>query len=184
MFPPFRAPQNENAFNTLFTSLKRSRQASLEMPFHYPSALRLLHECRNPEPPAGSGPLLPETCRISSIFLPDARPRLFQESHLLTDATLTITEPLLTGLNRLSQTYCGCINRRGYEPVDVIVKLFQQSFFQYPCLEDFLNTLSLSDWISATDLAQREAWAYDKMTALQGTTIPYSYGFYLVGMVL
>jgi hypothetical protein len=180
MFPPFRAPQNENAFNTFFASLKHWRQASLDMPIHFPSALRSLRECRNPEPPVGSGPSLPETCRIPSIFLPDARPRLFRESYPLADATLTITEPLLTGLGRLSQTYCGHINHKGYEPVDVIVKLFQQSLFQYPCLGDFLDTLSQNDWISATDLAQREAWAYNKMTALQGTTIPHSYGFYMV----
>src|SRR5882762_9128190 len=125
MFPPFRAPQNKNAFNTFFASLKHSRQGSLDMPIHFPSTLWLLHECRNPEPPAGSRLSLPETCRIPSIFLPDAHSHLFQETYPLADVTLTLTEPLLTGIDHLSQTYCGHINHRGYEPGDAIVKLFQ-----------------------------------------------------------
>ena len=150
------------------------------MPIHCPFALCSLRECRNPESPVGSGPSLPETCRIPSIFLPDARPHFFRESYPLVDVTLTINKPLLMGLDRPSQTYCGCINHRGYEQVDVIVKLFQQSLFQYLCLGDFLDMLSQNDWISATDLAQREAWAYNQMTVLQGMMIPHSYGFYMV----
>ena len=153
MFPPFRALQNKNAFNTFFASLKHSRQGSLDMPIHFPSALRLLHECRNPEPPAGSRLSLPETCRIPSIFLPDAHSHLFQEPYPLADVTLTLTEPLLTGLDCLSQTYCGHINHRGYEPGNAIVKLFQQSLFRYPYLEDSFDSFSQSDWISATELA-------------------------------
>jgi hypothetical protein len=98
----------------------------------------------------------------------------------LIDAAFTIIKPLLMGLGCLSQTYCGCINHRGYEPVNVIVKLFQQFLFQYLCLGDFLNMLSQNDWISATDLAQQVAWAYNKMTVLQGMMISHSYGFYIV----
>src|ERR1700691_736937 len=98
MFPLFHPPQSETAFNTFLASLKKSRQASLDTPITFPSALGLLRECRNPKPPPGSEPLLPEICRIPSTFLPDARPRLLQEPHLLTDMTLIVTEPLLTGV--------------------------------------------------------------------------------------
>src|SRR6202044_3928193 len=115
--PSFSCSTNENEFNTFFASLKHLRQASLDILIHFPSTLHLLHECRNLKPPAGSRPLLPETCRIPSIFFPDACPQLLKGSHLLADATLTITEPLVTGLNCLSQTYCGHINHRAYEPV-------------------------------------------------------------------
>ena len=71
------------------------------MPIHFPFALHSLCECRNPEPPVGSGPLLPETCRIPFIFLPDAHPHFFWESYPLVDATFTITKHLLMGLGRL-----------------------------------------------------------------------------------
>jgi hypothetical protein len=184
MFPPFHAPQNETEFNAFVTSLENSRQASLDMPITFPSALRPLRECVNPEPPVGSEPLLPETCRIPAIFLPDVRPRFLPESRPLTDTTLVVTEPLLIGVNQLSQTYHGRVNCRGYESVEVVVKLFQQSLFRYPYLEDSFDRFSQSDWVSATELAQREAWAYDKMIVLQGTTIPHSYGFYMVSIVL
>jgi hypothetical protein len=182
MFPSFHPPQNETAFNTLLASLKNLRQASLDMPINFPSPLRLLRECRNPEPPAGSEPSHAETCTIPSGFRPVARPRLMQECYPLIDMTLVVTEPILTGVHRFSQTYRGCIERSGYESFNVVVKLFQQSFLRFPCKGNFFDELSNSDWVLATELAQREAWAYGKMVKLQGTTVPHSYGFYVVCM--
>jgi hypothetical protein len=182
MFPPFHPPQNETAFNTFLASLKNLRQASLDTPINFPSALRSLYKCRNPEPPAGSEPLHPETCTIPSAFLPEARPRLLQEYNLLMDTTLIITEPILTGVDQFSQTYRGRIGINGQESFNVVIKLFQQSFLRFPCEDNFFDELSKSDWVPATELAQQEAWAYGKMIKLQGTTIPRSYGFYVVCM--
>jgi hypothetical protein len=130
MFPPFHPPQNKTTFNAFLTSLESARQASRDNPITFPSALHLLRECGNPKSPAGSGPLHPEICRIPSSVLPDARPRLLEDSLPLSD--LIVTEPLVIGVNRLSQTYHGHVDRSGCEPVDVIVKLFQQSHFRYP----------------------------------------------------
>jgi len=90
-----------------------------------------------------------------------------------------VTEPLHTGVDQLSQTYRSRVTQQNRESINVIVKLFQQSLLPYPSLENIVDELSKGDWISATELAEREAWAYDKMAALQGTTIPHSYGFYV-----
>lgn len=180
MFPPFTPLHNKTEFDLFLNSLKHLRQKSFERPVTFPSVLPFLRACRNPTPPPGSAPL-PETCRIPSIFRPETRQRLLPKSPL-TEMPLILTESIQTGANHLSQTYRGHVNLPGCKPANVVVKLFQQSLFRYPCPAHFFDRLSRGNWRSATYLAQREAWAYDKMTMLQGTTIPHSYGFYMVSM--
>lgn len=62
---------------------------------------------------------------------------------------------------------------------DVILKLFQQSFLTIPEVDDVLDS-NKNGWMPATDIAQKEAWAYMRLLALQGSIVPHSYGFFLV----
>jgi hypothetical protein len=56
--------------------------------------------------------------------------------------------------------------------------------FRDPNLADFYNPnpngIPDGGLFSATEVAQREAWAYKMLAQYQGSSIPFSYGFYIV----
>ncbi|KAH8804244.1 hypothetical protein DL96DRAFT_637073 [Flagelloscypha sp. PMI_526] len=92
------------------------------------------------------------------------------ESTALVDdlPTLYPTIPISTGY-RWSQIWLGCLVR-GETSETVVLKIFQGSMFP--------RDLEMTHPIDPKDLAHNEAEAFNAMTALQGTVIPTSYGFF------
>ncbi|KAF8519259.1 hypothetical protein JB92DRAFT_2009118 [Gautieria morchelliformis] len=61
---------------------------------------------------------------------------------------------------------------------NVVIKLFQESYLKIgPSIEDIWGDLDYAEWFPGARLAANEAWAYDRMRALQGRTVPWSYRF-------
>jgi hypothetical protein len=88
---------------------------------------------------------------------------------------------LQTGREGWSQVYEGRLNI-GKQTCVVVVKLYQECMFRDPSPVNFYGSEGIfeGDWPSGTEVAQREAWAYKQLHQYQGSTVPYSYGFYRV----
>lgn len=98
---------------------------------------------------------------------------------------VTLTEGLQTGRCWL-QVYRGrlCVNSKT-EPkleADVVVKLFHECLFPDPVTWDTFdpNKATYHEWVSASEIFQAEAWAYDRPEDIQGTITPHHHGSYLV----
>ena len=96
--------------------------------------------------------------------------------HLILDAELQ------TGRDGWSQVYEGRLGTQGEQPRVVVVKLYQECMFPDPSAVNFYGSEGIfeGDWPSGTEVAQREAWAYERLRGYQGSVVPYSYGFYTV----
>jgi hypothetical protein len=54
-------------------------------------------------------------------------------------------------------------------PAPVVIKLFQESHLSdCPNIDDFWGDFDSAGWLPGARLAANEAWAYDRMRALQG----------------
>jgi hypothetical protein len=54
-------------------------------------------------------------------------------------------------------------------PAPVVIKLFQESHLSdAPNIDDFWGHFDSAGWLPGARLAANEAWAYDRMRALQG----------------
>ncbi|KIJ28427.1 hypothetical protein M422DRAFT_71420 [Sphaerobolus stellatus SS14] len=88
---------------------------------------------------------------------------------------LRVIEPIQTGTDRLSQVWrCtySSLNHQGSEESSVVIlKLFQESL-------RFIPHESLIDYIPVEEDITRESHAYQQLRGLQGSILPYSYGFY------
>jgi hypothetical protein len=86
--------------------------------------------------------------------------------------SLTLRSPLSSGLGRLAQVWLV----RTSEGHAVVVKIFISCLGLTPYWSKHQN--EVEDFFPEEELAHRECWAYGKLKHLQGTGIPYSYGFY------
>ena len=70
----------------------------------------------------------------------------------------------------------------GKQTCVVVVELYQECMFRDPSPLNYygLEGIFDGDWPSGTEVAQREAWAYKQLQQYQGSTVPYSYGFYTI----
>lgn len=93
---------------------------------------------------------------------------------------VVLEEELQTGRDGWSQVYRGQLTI-GKQTCVVVVKLYQECMFRDPSAIDFYGSEEFEGgWPSGTEVAQREAWAYQLLQQYQGSTVPYSYGFYTV----
>ncbi|KAF8530723.1 hypothetical protein JB92DRAFT_2857546 [Gautieria morchelliformis] len=80
-----------------------------------------------------------------------------------------------------SQVWRGVMTSQDFPdvpPVPVVMKLFQESYLGFfPKITDLWGNLDWAEWLPGARLAANEAWAYDRMRALQGRSVPWSYGF-------
>jgi hypothetical protein len=107
--------------------------------------------------------------------------RVFPELSSPAEMTIVLEQELQTGRKVWSQVYEGRLTV-GTQSCNVIVKLYQECMFRDPKGVNFYGSEGIfeGDWPSGTEVAQREAWAYKQLQEYQGSTIPYSYGFYTV----
>ncbi|KAF8484077.1 hypothetical protein JB92DRAFT_3031708 [Gautieria morchelliformis] len=94
---------------------------------------------------------------------------------------LVLQAPIQGGDGKWSQVWRGVMTSQDFpdvSPVPVIIKLFQESYLGLgPEIGDLWGDLDYAEWLPGARLAANEAWAYDRMRALQGRTVPWSYGF-------
>jgi hypothetical protein len=137
-------------------------------------------QCTNPGPPQGRTetsvpPVVPQR------YQPKKRMRVFPELSSPTAMHVVLEEKLQTGRDGWSQVYEGRLTI-GEQTYLVMVKLYQECMFRDPSAVNFYGSEGIfeGDWPSGTEVAQREAWAYKQLQQYQGSTVPYSYGFYMV----
>jgi hypothetical protein len=107
--------------------------------------------------------------------------RVFPELSSPTEMHVVLEGELQTGRDGWSQVYEGRLTI-GNQTCVVVVKLYQECMFRDPSAVNFYGSEGIfeGDWPSGTEVAQREAWAYKQLQQYQGSTVPYSYGFYTV----
>ncbi|EIN04264.1 hypothetical protein PUNSTDRAFT_146522 [Punctularia strigosozonata HHB-11173 SS5] len=112
------------------------------------------------------------------------RPRPFEDTQLAAaspgNTVITLKKPIRTKVDTHSQVYKGDMRIGSEKSREVFVKIYQQSLRGLPeerCFDD--NTWPVL-WRHAGSSAALEAWAYNQLTVLQGSMIPYSFGFYKV----
>ncbi|KAF8511606.1 hypothetical protein JB92DRAFT_2933731 [Gautieria morchelliformis] len=110
-------------------------------------------------------------------------PLLIQKgtAHFMTIPQLVLQAPIHVGDGKWSQVWKGIMTSKDFPdvpPASVVVKLFQESYLSFgPCIRDFWGKFDSAEWLPGARMAANEAWAYDRMRALQGCTVPWSYGF-------
>jgi hypothetical protein len=93
--------------------------------------------------------------------------------HVMTIPQLLLETPIRVGDELLSQVWKGTmtsVDLPDMPPAPVVIKLFEESHFTHimPTLDDFCGNFEHADWIPGARLAANEAWAFDRMRALQG----------------
>jgi hypothetical protein len=86
---------------------------------------------------------------------------------------IKLCEPVTTGAPRYSQVWLARAEPGGHP---LIVKIFLACFGPGP--EWNMHFSSFGGFIPEEELAHREWWAFSRLSHLQGTAIPHSYGFY------
>ena len=180
MFPTFKPPQCREQYLEFRKQLTALREEVYKAPLTLPHTLAVIDRCTNPRPPLGhteiSSP--PVTPRYHE---PKKRMNAFPEPWFPAQMKIVLEKELQTGRNGWAQVYEGqlSIDTRS---CNVVVKLYQECMFRDPSEINFYGSEGIfeGDWPSGTEVAQREAWAYKQLQEYQGSTVPYSYGFYTV----
>jgi len=160
-----------------FHQLLDSRKKVYRAPLNFPHVLSVVDQCTNPSPPQGRTetsvpPVVPQRHQ------PKKRTRFFPELSSPTAMHVVLDGELQTGRDGWSQVFEGRLTI-GKQTCVVVVKLYQECMFPDPSAINFYGSeVFEGDWPSGTEVAQREAWAYKQLQQYQGSTVPYSYGFY------
>ena len=104
-------------------------------------------------------------------------PSLIQQGtgHFFTMPRLVLKTPLQVGNKKWSQVWTGIMTSKDLPhvpPAPVVIKLFQESLFpREPYLNAFVGDFQYAEWFPGARLAANEAYAYDRMRAIQGGVI-------------
>ena len=180
MFATFQPPRCEKDYLNFVEQLIDLRQKAYRAPLTFPHTLSVVDQCTNPGPPQGRTetsvpPVVPWRHQPKKCM------RVFPELSSPTAMHVVLAEELQTGRDGWSQVYEGRLTI-GEQTCLVVVKLYQECMFRDPSAFNFYGSEGIfeGDWPSGTEVAQREAWAYKQLQQYQGSTVPYSYGFYMV----
>jgi hypothetical protein len=180
LFPTFEPPRCEKDYLNFVEQLIDLRQKAYRAPLTFPHTLSVVDQCTDPGPPQGRTetsvpPVVPQ------CHQPKRRMRVFPELSSPIAMHVVLEEELQTGRDGWSQVYGGRLTI-GKQTCVVVVKLYQECMFRDPSAVNFYGSEGIfeGDWPSGTEVAQREAWAYKQLQQYQGSTVPYSYGFYTV----
>jgi hypothetical protein len=180
MFPTFQPPRCEKDYLDFLQQLMDLRAKAFITPLTFPHTLQVVDQCTDPCPPQGHTEtyVSPE---VPQRHQPKKRMRVFPELSSPKEMQVVLERELQTGLKGWSQVYGGRLTIHT-QTCDVIVKLYQECMFPDPSPLNFFGSKGIfeGDWPSGTEVAQREAWAYKLLRRYQGSTVPYSYGFYTV----
>ncbi|KAL6302967.1 hypothetical protein BKA93DRAFT_880473 [Sparassis latifolia] len=108
----------------------------------------------------------------------------------LADIMITLTNPLWIGTAVRGQVWRATMRLEGSYPTatksateaTVVIKIFLQSALLLPDLFDGARSPhSWMKWYTGAEMARSEAGDYQRMSALQGKEIPWSFGWYQAG---
>ena len=180
MFPTFKPPRCREEYLEFRHKLTTLRKEVYKAPLTLPHTLPVIDRCTNPRPPLGhtetsSPPVVPQRHE------PKKRMRGFLELLSPAEMKVVLENELQAGRDGWAQVYEGQLTI-GTQSCKVVVKLYQECMFRDPCEINCYGSKGIfeGDWPSGTEVAQREAWAYNQLQEYQGSTVPYSYGFYTV----
>lgn len=161
--------------------IQAARLRSARSPICVPCHIPVSGPCSAPEPPLGDCP--PAHSHPPSIplaFRPSLRPRLLPENY--TPTSVEVFHPLQRGPK--SQVYRARVTSLGSSVrPNVVLKLYQSSLLDPGTISDYCHVYASAEglgWGCSSNLAQREAWAYQTLKIFQGGSLPHSYGFYMV----
>ncbi|KAF8510309.1 hypothetical protein JB92DRAFT_2940891, partial [Gautieria morchelliformis] len=177
----FKPPRTREDVEILQHRFHTYREASFEAPLHPGHVLAVTNYMRSYHGHPSSGTReLPPLIRQST-------------GHTVIMPILVLEAPIQVGNGKWSQVWRGIMTSQEFPdvaPVPVVIKLFQESYLKIePSIEDIWGDLRDADWIPGARLAANEAWAYNRMRALQGKfvtlratccnsrIVPWSYGF-------
>jgi hypothetical protein len=180
MFPRFQPPRCENDCIIFVKQLSNLRQDVYQRPLSFPHHLPVEAQCQHPSSPPGHAATF-DPPGVPQCHQPKGRTRVFDELSSPNDMKVVLKGELQTGREGWSQVYTGRLTI-GARSCNVVVKLYQECMFRDPCPADFYGSGGIFEdgWPSGTEVAQREAWGYQQLQQYQGSTLPYSYGFYKV----
>ena len=180
MFPTFQPPRCEKDYLSFLQQLLDLRKKAYNAPLTFPHTLQAANQCTNPCPPQGRTetsipPEVPQLCQ------PKKHMHVLPELSSPEEMQVVLERELQTGRKGWSQVYAGRLTARR-RTCDVVVKLYQECMFPDPSSINFYGSKDIfeGDWPSGTEVAQREAWAYNLLQQCQGSTIPYSYGIWFL----
>lgn len=188
-FPDPQIPRTIDDFRALKARLQTDREKSESHPPPFPHSLPIINQCTDPALPppsrveADSTALSPLELNHVAGTRQDSRINPVQDHGPF---TVVVTSPIRVGLDKWSQVYKATLTTGVAYSQSVVVKIYQESKFDYPASTDFPHygahpaTPYRLGWLFGTELAQRETWAYTTLRDLQGSVIPYFYGAFTV----
>jgi hypothetical protein len=93
--------------------------------------------------------------------------------------TVEVVQCVQSGLGKQAQVYLVKLHEAGAEHL-VVLKVFQESLFDYPLMSRDRNTIATRNWPTGWERAAYEEAAYQALELFQGTNIPWLYGRYFV----
>jgi hypothetical protein len=157
----FRCPQTYEDVQSFCDRLQAYKNDSLKAPLQHSHVLVVTNYMRSYHDPPSPG-----TREL---------PPLIQKGtgHITTMPQLLLENPIHVGEKMWSQVWKGTmasVDLPDVPPASVVIKLFQESHFKdiKPIIDDFWGYLDYAEWIPGARLAANEAWAFDRMRALQG----------------
>ncbi|KAF8530742.1 hypothetical protein JB92DRAFT_2857718 [Gautieria morchelliformis] len=165
----FKCPRTQGDLETFWARLWAYKKASIIAPLHPGHVLTVTNYMGsyhgNPSSGTRELPPLIRQCTGYNVTMP----------------LLVLQAPIQGGDAKWSQVWRGVMTSQDFpdlSPVPVIIKLFQESYLGFgPEIGDLWGNSEYAEWLPGARLAANEAWAYDRMRALQGRTVPWSYGF-------
>jgi hypothetical protein len=157
----FKSPRTNEDVESFCERLRTYNYASLEAPLqsgHVPVVTNYMRSYHNP--PLSGTRELPPLIRKGT-------------GHVMTMPQLVLETPIRVGDELWSQVWKGTmtsVDLPDMPPALVVIKLFQESHFKVtkPTINDFWGNFEYAQWVPGARLAANEAWAFDRMRALQG----------------
>lgn len=158
-----------------YCALQERLQAYRGFPaLNLPCTLELQSRYIEPSPMVGQAlECCPQSCALldehfNTLYRLRPRPVAFDAEWTAT--TLSLTDFLYGGPDKFSQVYAGTLSTSS-DPCGVVVKIYQESLQKN---EDAW------EWCGGSLLAQTESAAYVSLKDLQGTAVPWVWGFFAV----
>jgi hypothetical protein len=156
----FDCPRTSEDVETLWDRLCAYKEASTKAPLHPGHVLPVTNYMSSYHGHPSSGtrepPPLIRQCTGYTVSMP----------------LLVVQAPIQVGDCKWSQVWRGIMTSQDLPdlpPAPVVIKLFQESHLSNgPDIDDLWGDLDYAEWLPGARLAANEAWAYDRMRALQG----------------
>ena len=181
MFPTFQPPREKDYLKSV-EQLIVLREKAYKAPLTFPHTLSVVDQCTHPSPPQGRTERhLYLQSFLSAISRKGVLCVSFLSFRLLQQCTWSWRKNCRLGAMD-GRRSTGADLPLASGPALSWWSYTESACFEIPALSIFTVRRGIfeGDWPSGTEVAQREAWAYKQLQQYQGSTVPYSYGFYTV----